>query len=408
MPLKYKIHTEMLYGLLAAGLLFASSGFAEAQSRFSPAIQVGDAVVTRYQIDQRTRFLALLRAPGDPRELAKEQLINEAVQQSAAADAEIEITPEEVQGGVAEFAARANLTSDQFVAALAQNGVQAETFRDFISAGVAWRSYVRDRFGETARDLPRDLIGRTLAETGTEGGLRVLVSEVLLPASTPETAAASRERATRISSLNDETEFAAAAREFSVASSSARGGELNWVAVEGLPDEIRPVIEGLIPGQISRPIELENAIGIFLLRDFERATTGAQDNLSVDYALFITDGDQSIAAATAREVDVCDDLYGVARGLPEDRLIRETVPTRDLPADIRAELAELDQNEASTALTRSGRSAVLMLCERKPALESTVDFEIVGNRLLNTRLGTLAADHLADLRASKTVVDLSN
>ena len=398
----------MLYGLLAAGLLFASSGFAQAQSRFSPAIQVGDAVVTRYQIDQRTRFLALLRAPGDPRELAKEQLINEAVQQSAAADAEIEITPEEVQGGVAEFAARANLTSDQFVAALAQNGVQAETFRDFISAGVAWRSYVRDRFGETARDLPRDLIGRTLAETGTEGGLRVLVSEVLLPASTPETAAASRERATRISSLNDETEFAAAAREFSVASSSARGGELNWVAVEGLPDEIRPVIEGLIPGQISRPIELENAIGIFLLRDFERATTGAQDNLSVDYALFITDGDQSIAAATAREVDVCDDLYGVARGLPEDRLIRETVPTRDLPADIRAELAELDQNEASTALTRSGRSAVLMLCERKPALESTVDFEIVGNRLLNTRLGTLAADHLADLRASKTVVDLSN
>ena len=398
----------MLYGLLAAGLLFASSGFAQAQSRFSPAIQVGDAVVTRHQIDQRTRFLALLRAPGDPRELAKEQLINEAVQQSAAADAEIEITPEEVQGGVAEFAARANLTSDQFVAALAQNGVQAETFRDFISAGVAWRSYVRDRFGETARDLPRDLIGRTLAETGTEGGLRVLVSEVLLPASTPETAAASRERATRISSLNDETEFAAAAREFSVAPSSARGGELNWVAVEGLPDEIRPVIEGLIPGQISRPIELENAIGIFLLRDFERATTGAQDNLSVDYALFITDGDQSIAAATAREVDVCDDLYGVARGLPEDRLIRETVPTRDLPADIRAELAELDQNEASTALTRSGRSAVLMLCERKPALESTVDFEIVGNRLLNTRLGTLAADHLADLRASKTVVDLSN
>ena len=109
-----------------------------------------------------------------------------------------------------------------------------------------------------------------------------------------------------------------------------------------------------------------------------------------------------------REVDVCDDLYGVARGLPEERLIRETVPSSELPADIRAEISRLDQNEISTSLTRGGRSTILMLCERKPALESTVDFDIVGNRLLNTRLGTMAADHLADLRADVIVVDLSN
>ena len=406
--MKNNTPTQLLLGLITACLVFIFAAFAHAQSRFSPAIKVGDAVVTRHQIDQRTRFLALRKAPGDPRELAREQLINEAVQRSAAADAEIGISPEEIQGGIAEFAARANLTADQFVAALAQNGVQAETFRDFISAGVAWRSYVRDRFGESARDFPRDLIRRTLAETGTEGGLRVLVSEILLPATTPETAAASRERAARISSLGDETAFTAAAREFSVAPSSARGGELNWVAVESLPGNIRPVIEGLTPGQISRPIELENAIGIFLLRDLERAAAGTQDNLSVDYALFITDGDQAVAAAAAREVDVCDDLYGVARGLPEERLIRETVPSSELPADIRAEISRLDQNEISTSLTRGRRSTILMLCERKPALESTVDFDIVGSRLLNTRLGTMAADHLADLRASVIVVDLSN
>ena len=84
------------------------------------------------------------------------------------------------------------------------------------------------------------------------------------------------------------------------------------------------------------------------------------------------------------------------------------MPTSELPSDIRAEISDLDQNEISTSLTRGGRSAVLMLCERKPALESTVDFDIVGNRLLNIKLETMASDHLADLRASSIVIDLSN
>ena len=88
----------------------------------------------------------------------------------------------------------------------------------------------------------------------------------------------------------------------------------------------------------------------------------------------------------AAEVDVCDDLYGVAKDLPEDRLIRDAVPAANLPADIRAAVATLDENEVSTALTRGGNATVLMLCERKPGAENTVDLDIIGTRLLNTRL----------------------
>lgn len=394
--------------LASVVMLMAATYGVQAQSRFSPVVQVGESVVTGYQLDQRTKFLSLLGAPGDPRALAREQLINEAVQVSAAKSAGIAYSPEEVDGGMEEFASRANLTREQFVTALGQNGVDAETFRDFISAGVAWRTYVRSRFSDSAREgIPKTLIRRTLASSGTEGGLRVLVSEILLPATTPETAAASRARAAKISSLVGEQAFAAAARELSVAASSSRGGELNWVALEGLPEEVRGVISSLSPGQISRPIELENAIGIFLLRDLERVAPGAATELSLDYALFITEGDRAAAEAVAAKVDGCDDLYAVTKGLPPERLVRETVTTADLPDDIRAEVAKLDQDETSTAIVRSGNATVLMLCDRKPALESTVDLEIVGNRLLNTRLGTMAADHLADLRAGTTVYDIA-
>ena len=239
--------------------------------------------------------------------------------------------------------------------------------------------------------------------------MRVLISEILLPVTTPETALASRERAASLSaSLTNETAFATAARQFSIASSAARGGEIAWVALDSLPEEIRGVIGAMVPGQISRPIEFGNTVGIFLMRDLERVPAGTPETLSVDYALFIATGGPTEARRIAAEIDVCDDLYGIAKDLPENRLIRETQAAASLPADIRAALASLDEGEATTDLTRSGNATVLMLCERKPALESTVDADIIANRLLNARLGTAAAHYLSELRASTDVVDLTN
>jgi len=377
-----------------------------AQNQFSPAIQVGDAAITYYQINQRGRFLTLLGAPGDARALASDQLINEAVQMNAVRAEGSEPTAEEVEAAMAEFAGRANLTTEKFLDALLQAGVQPQTYRDFITAGVAWRSYVRGNFVNSTRaSIKPDQIGRSLAQTGTDGGLRVLVSEILLPSTTPETARASRARAAELSRLTDEPAFAAAARQFSVAPSATRGGEQNWVALETIPEEIRGIIAALSPGQVSRPVELGNTIGVFLLRDEERVEAGTADDLLVDYALFVAGPSKAEAQAVADKIDTCDDLYGEAYGLPENRLIRDVQPVSALPADIRAVIDDLDTNEATTSVSRGGNATVVMLCERKPGLESTVDFDIVGNRLLNLRMSNMAENRLAELRAATTIID---
>lgn len=391
---------------LAIFLLAALAGMSSAQGRFSPELQVGESIVTRYQIDQRTRFLALLGAPGDPRELAREQLINEAVQTTAARGAEIVPSEAEVLAGTEEFAARANLTAEQFITALGQNGVEAETFRDFISAGVAWRDFVRAEYGETAsQTISQGQIKRSLAQSGTQGGTRVLISEILLPKNTPETALASRTRADQLSQLQDEIAFSSAARQFSVSSTSARGGEVAWIDIQNLPEVIQPVIARLKPGQISRPVELETSIGVFLLRDVEEVAPGTPETLLIDYALYIA-GSAQDAASVRERIDTCDDLFGVAKGLPENRLVRETQNSNVLPAALRGPLAGLDAGE-TTLIDRGGQPAVLMLCERRPSQESTVDLEIVGNRLLNARLGATATNELAKLRANTIIIDLT-
>ncbi len=393
--------------LLIIGLaLFAPLSPAAAQGKFSTAILVGETTITGYQIEQRTRFLTLLGAPGDVRGLAREQLINEAIQMAEARAKEKLPTPEAIEEGMAEFAGRANLDTEKFLQALGQQGVQPETFRDFVTAGLAWRDVVRDSFLDDARaSISPDQIGRSLAQTGTDGGLRVLVSEILLPSTTPEVTLASRRRAAEIAALPDENAFAAAARRYSVAPSAQRGGAVNWVDLDGLPEAVRGIIGALSPGQISRPVELGDTIGVFLLRNAERVNAGPPDSLLFDYALFIVGPDRAMAQAVASRVDTCDDLYGEAKGLPEDRLLRETEPASALAPDVRAALATLDQNETTTSLSRGANATVLMLCDRKPGGESTVDFDIVGNRLMNVRMGNLAANHLAALRDATQITD---
>ena len=147
---------------------------------------------------------------------------------------------------------------------------------------------------------------------------------------------------------------------------------------------------------------------MFFLRDSEQVAAGTEETLLIDYALYVVEGGRAEAASIAADVDVCDDLYGVALGQPEDRLVRDAVPPSALAADLRNALANLDENEATTSVTRGGSATVLMLCERRPASESTVDLDIVGTRLLNARLSTTALHHLTELRASTIVIDLTN
>ncbi|MEM9972400.1 MAG: peptidylprolyl isomerase [Pseudomonadota bacterium] len=290
-----------------------------------------------------------------------------------------------------------------------RRGISPATIRDFFTAGVAWRSTVRARFGEQLRtSVDQEDARRGLALNGTDGGTRVLLSEIILPAATPESERASMSRAETLSLLTEEDEFAAAARRFSVAPTSSRGGQVAWVDIDSLPDAVRPVIQSLQPGAVSRPIKLIESIGVFLLRDIEQIAAGTPESLEVDYALFVVGGGPSAAAEVAGRVDVCDDLYGIAKGLPEERLIRETRPAANLAPDIRAALARLDEGEISTEVTRGGNATVLMLCERSPDAENTVDLEIAGNRILNARLGTAAAHYLAQLRAETDILDLTS
>ena len=117
-----------------------------AQDLFAPRLYVNDRAITTYEVEQRALFLRVLRAPGNPEEEALKALTEDRLRQTEAERLGIKLVEKDLTAGLTEFASRANLTAEEFAAELEKAGIAAETFRDFVAAGVLWRQVVRAKF----------------------------------------------------------------------------------------------------------------------------------------------------------------------------------------------------------------------------------------------------------------------
>ncbi len=403
-----KIGATISAAALAALMTTLPHGPVSAQNLFAPAIRVNDAVITNYEIDQRARMLQALNAPGNPQDEARKALIEDRLRLQAARAAGINPSAEDLIEAQGEFASRANLSREEFIGALAQAGVAEETFRDFVRAGLSWRILVQQRFAGQANASEAE-VDRALSGGADGSNVRVLLSEIIMPAPPPQ-ADAVRARANRIAQSTSEGEFSSFARQFSATATRGNGGRLPWQNLTDLPPQLRPIVLGLSPGEVSDPLPIPNAIALFQLRAIEETGYSAPDYAAVEYAAYYLPGGRTAEnLARARVIDSrtdrCDDLYGIAKGQPENRLSRESLPPAQLPTDIAFELSKLDPGEVSTALTRGDNLMVLMLCGRTRAVVEDQDRQDLAMGLRNRRLSALAEGYLAQLRADAYIVE---
>ncbi len=395
---------------LAFSAQFAASPGARAQGLFAPAITVNEQVITAFELEQRQQFLRLIRAPGDPVKQAREDLIDDRLKQPLIDDAGIELATEDVDQGMADFAKRVNLTTEEFVKALDAGGVSEETFRDFIKISLGWREYIRTRYLAAARPSSSE-IDRAIGQVGGGGGVRVLLSEIIIPV-TPQTLGAIEAEAARISQVRDFDAFSAEAERFSASETRNQGGRMDWLALNKLPPALRPVILALNPGEVTSPLALPKAVALFQLRDIQETGTPDPTYSSIDYAILYVAGGRGpearkYAANVRALADTCKDLYGIARDLPPEALEMRSEAPAKIPRDIALELARLDDGEISTALsTPDGqRMMLLMMCSRTAAANNDASREDVALALTQQRLNAMADSELARLRAEAIIED---
>ncbi len=396
--------------LTAALCLALAPGMAAAQSLFAPAARIDGNVITVYEVGQRQRMMQVFNSPDASAESALDDLIDERLQIAEARRLDLEVTREELDAGMAEFAGRADLETDAFVARLGEAGVAVESFEDFVRAGLAWREVVAERFGAGRTQVSEDVVERA-ADAPPQPRLRVLLNEIIIPADTPDRAARAQQLAPEISAIRDPARFAEAARTYSATPSRERGGAIDWLALDELPPQIAGLIRNLSPGEVTRPIPLPNALAFFQLREFGELP-GAGGPTTLEYATLNLPGGRSPealsqAAGIAARVDTCDDLYGLPELRAAGGVQRDTLPLAQIPDEVRLELARLDPGEVSTALTGSDGQTLrmLMLCNRsyRAADAEEPDLGAVRTSLVNRRVAQKAENLLAELRANAAI-----
>ncbi|MGB1338105.1 peptidylprolyl isomerase [uncultured Planktomarina sp.] len=396
------IKITLRIGLAALVLIGSLNSAALAQGLFDPVISVNRAAITAYELEQRERFLEILQRSSGMAQRARDSLIEDRLKMAAADRASIKLSATQVTKAMEDFAGNANLGLDQLLASLAQSGVDAQTYRDFIKVGVTWRELVRARFA--ARSAPSEAeIDRALASAGAQGGVKVLLTEIVLPAGSAEELNRARQTAERLGRITSTADFSEQARRLSVAQSRVNGGRLEWANLSDLPDGLRPIISGLRPGQITKPLEVTNAIVLFQLRDVAETTAQSPEVAAIEYARL--SGPAEAVQTAVQMADTCDDFYGAVKADPALSFKIHSESPDQISQALSLRLMGLDKDEFDAVPTSEGDQAeIVMLCARVYAALEDVSRGQVADNLRSARISSLADGFLAELRASADIV----
>lgn len=372
----------------------------QAQNLFAPRLYVNGRVITEYEVRQRALFLQLLRQPGDPERIALDALRDERIQQTEAARLDLSVTDEEVLAGMAEFAARASLGTDEFVAELAKEGIAKETFRDFVVAGLLWRGVVHARFTGLVSVSDAE-VDRALEVLSRPRSLKVLVSELVIPMEPGKEDSALALASSLSQSIHSEGEFAAAARRYSAAPTAEAGGRVpQWLQLDTLPGVIAQAMVALGPGDVSVPVTVPEAVVLFQLRDIARDEKAPPITVTLDWAEYRVADTGEAMARIAAGADGCNDLYKLARNDPPEALAMHSARAAEVPGDVGLVLARLDPGEVAPL---PGGQRLVMLCRRNAELDPAPSRDQIRNQLLNQRIESLAEGYLQELRSAALI-----
>lgn len=402
---------------LCAGLIGASGGPGSAQDSdlYAPALVVNDALITEYDIRQRVRLMEVMRVPAsDPREQAIEMLIEDRLRAQAAKQAGIELTQTQIDDALEEFARQRNLSAAQMLSQLRGAGITRQAMVDLLANQAAFREAMRLRF--LARATPTDSEIETEQGRGlTATRQSVRLAELVIPIRERgelRTAQLAEELYTNLSGGAD---FAAAVRSYSRAPTARRGGEVGWVPLDRLPPQIGTQIALLQPGQVTRPIDVPNAVVILQLveiREDEGPVADPSDvrvtvgRLIIPLRAEPSETDIAAAAAEAeqlgRQLSSCSDVQSRQRSYEAASGIQGPVPLSALPDAERAALAPLTVGQVTPPVRVATGMAVIVLCARTGGTD-TSSIEQIRGRLISERMTSFAQGYLQELRRDAVV-----
>ena len=150
-------------GLFAAvdSVSLAGAAVNAAHAASEIKIVVNKQAITSVDLARRTAFLRLQRQKGNLQQKAREQLTEEALKMQEARRVGAVIPDSQVEASFQRFASNNKMSTKQLTQVLAQAGVTAGHFKDYIRVQMTWPRMVQARYGSEGSST-QDLVAKML------------------------------------------------------------------------------------------------------------------------------------------------------------------------------------------------------------------------------------------------------
>jgi peptidyl-prolyl cis-trans isomerase SurA len=389
---------------------------------------VNDNVISSYDLQQRVLLLVATSgvqptAQNTPQfeQEAVNELIDEALEMQevrrAEKDQKFKIVADDdaVNHRIDEIAQQSPYKSgERLLEAFANAGIEPATFRAQVRADISWQDWMHGRYGGSRLKISQAQVNAVVSEIEAQASQpQYLLGEILLDADhaggIPQAEAAGAQLVTQ---LQQGAPFTQVARQFSSASTAATGGDAGWLSEAPLPAELRPVVEQLRPGELSRPIDAPNGVYIILLRDKRAGSTA--ELISLKQAAIslppdatpqaVADAQRKLMALRGELKDGCDGLE--ARAAKVDGVVAGDLgeaDLKDLKPEFRDAVQSLTAGQVSEPIRTDAGLHLIAVCGRRQAGVNIPPTNEIEARLKEQEISLISKRQLRDLRNSATI-----
>ena len=323
-------------------ILLPISAFSK--SDFRVAYQIDDQIISNYDIDQARKLRILLSNSNISRSEVETIVINEKIKEIYANRLKITVLDTELKSQLASFLKSNKMSVGELKSLMNSNGIDIETFYNFIESNIRWQKVLDSRFGYKIDNLSlQDAMPE--APTPKKIEKEYVFSEIFISFEQWGVQNANLIAGRLAIELKAGADFDKAVEKFSSAKSKATKGKIGPIRKTQIPKEFRDVLDRLKRNEISAPIEINGGLILLRLEQTRSYKSVKTPRLSVTF---------SISSDKSNSDTVCS----------KEEEIRGPILLTKVDKNLREILTKLMPGESYNFSENNGSTRRVTLCER--------------------------------------------
>ena len=252
-------------------------------------VVVNDQIITRYDVREKFKLFIFTSGIQPTEKMIREvesqilrNLIVEKLKSQAIDNYKITVANEIVDDYIKYLAMQDNVSVQDVKNKFSENNISFEIFRENIANEIGWKSLIENKFSAiaTVTDYEIDLYIEMIKKNPESK--EFLTNEIFIPFD--EYSKGKIEQIiSMINQINQNYQenkismFRSFAKKFSTSKNASRGGDLGWISMNSMKEEIKNEISGLSLGEISRPILSSKGIYFYLISETRMKNTNVDE-----------------------------------------------------------------------------------------------------------------------------------